>query len=171
MERRADAPDDQGRRELSVSADATGGGKNPIAPAGTPTEEGVRMEVHFSRVDFLVNDMGKSLAFYRLLGFTFNEGGEKQRYVEIKTAAGFRVSWCQRTEIDGLVPCGTPTGHRIELAFRCPGREGVDATYERVIAAGYKSAKAPFESPWGQRYAFVEDPDGNLIGLEEHRVS
>ncbi len=128
------------------------------------------MQVHLSRVDLLVNDMRRSLAFYRLLGFSFGESDDQQDYVEVKTPSGFRISWCKRSIIEALTPCGAPCGHRIELAFRCPGREGVDAAYQRILAAGHKSARVPFDSPWGQRYAFVEDPDGNLVGLEEHRV-
>lgn len=126
------------------------------------------MEVYFSRVDLLVNDMKRSLAFYGLLGFSFDERDSEQKYVEKKMPSGFRISWCQREIIDALVPGSPPCGHRVELAFRCEGRGGVDRAYRYIIDAGYASVRAPFDAPWGQRYAFVEDPDGNLVGLEEY---
>jgi hypothetical protein len=32
-------------------------------------------------------------------------------------------------------------------------------------AAGYRAQQAPYDAFWGARYAIVEDPDGNAIGL------
>jgi uncharacterized glyoxalase superfamily protein PhnB len=41
----------------------------------------------------------------------------------------------------------------------------VDATYQRVLAAGHRGKVAPFDAYWGQRYATVLDPDGNAVDL------
>ena len=51
------------------------------------------------------------------------------------------------------------------LGFAFPSREAVDATYADLVAAGYKAQQAPFDAFWGARYAVVEDPDGNAVGL------
>jgi uncharacterized glyoxalase superfamily protein PhnB len=58
-----------------------------------------------------------------------------------------------------------PTGHRMGLAFICESPAEVDAHYEQVTQAGYKGQKPPWNAFWGQRYAVVVDPDGNLIDL------
>ncbi len=58
-----------------------------------------------------------------------------------------------------------PTGQRIELAFTCGTPDEVDATYQRMVEQGYRGHKAPWDAFWGQRYAIVEDPDGNLVSL------
>jgi predicted enzyme related to lactoylglutathione lyase len=129
------------------------------------------MEAHVSRMNILVEDMGKSLSFYKLLGFTFSEENYESGYVEERTPNGFRISWWKRSAMDGVVADKPATGYRVEIAVRCPGREGVDAVHQRIVDAGYTSVRPPFDSPWGQRYAFVEDPDGNLVGLEEHRTA
>ena len=55
------------------------------------------------------------------------------------------------------------TGHRMTLAFRCVTPAEVDALHESVVRNGYRSYKAPWDAFWGQRYAVVIDPDGNLI--------
>ena len=43
--------------------------------------------------------------------------------------------------------------------------DAVDAAYERLVALGYDGHKAPWDAPWGQRYALVRDPDGNSVDL------
>jgi uncharacterized glyoxalase superfamily protein PhnB len=60
-----------------------------------------------------------------------------------------------------LANFGAPIG----LAFLCESPSEVDATYERVVAAGYRGKKQPFDAYWGQRYATVLDPDGNGVDL------
>ena len=44
-------------------------------------------------------------------------------------------------------------------------RDEVDRIYEKLTALGHKSSQPPFDAFWGGRYAIVEDPDGNHIGL------
>jgi hypothetical protein len=41
----------------------------------------------------------------------------------------------------------------------------VDAVYDRLTSLGYKGGHAPWDALWGQRYAMVQDPDGNGIDL------
>lgn len=58
-----------------------------------------------------------------------------------------------------------PSGSRgISLAFCCDGSDDVDQTWQAMSAAGYEGT-APFDAPWGQRYATVNDPDGNPVDL------
>jgi uncharacterized glyoxalase superfamily protein PhnB len=49
--------------------------------------------------------------------------------------------------------------------FRLAARDEVDRVHARVTAAGYRSQKAPEDAFWGARYAIVEDPDGNAVGI------
>jgi uncharacterized glyoxalase superfamily protein PhnB len=58
-----------------------------------------------------------------------------------------------------------PTGHRMTLAFKCNSPAEVDALYNAITSAGFASHKPPWDAFWGQRYAVVLDPDGNLIDL------
>jgi lactoylglutathione lyase len=41
----------------------------------------------------------------------------------------------------------------------------VDATYERLTAAGAAGVEAPADQPWGERVASVRDPAGFLVHL------
>jgi len=53
----------------------------------------------------------------------------------------------------------------MELAFLCDSREAVDEMYNKITAQGYPGYREPWDAFWGQRYAIVQDPDGNLICL------
>ena len=41
----------------------------------------------------------------------------------------------------------------------------MNATYARLLGAGYEGKKAPYDAFWGQRYADLVDPDGNVVHL------
>lgn len=58
-----------------------------------------------------------------------------------------------------------PVGQRVTFACRCDSAEELDATYARVVAAGYPGRSAPWDAFWGQRYAMLTDPDGNRVDL------
>jgi hypothetical protein len=64
-----------------------------------------------------------------------------------------------------------PRGHRMSLTFLCSSPAEVDSLYQQVIQTGYQGYKKPWEAFWGQRYAIIQDPDGNLIDLFANRVS
>lgn len=53
-------------------------------------------------------------------------------------------------------------GHRIEL---CVYVDDVDATIERMRASGVPILLEPTQQVWGERVAYVSDPDGNLVML------
>ncbi|MDH2390819.1 MULTISPECIES: VOC family protein [Streptomyces] len=44
----------------------------------------------------------------------------------------------------------------------------VDAAYKQALKAGAKSLMAPKDQPWGERSAYVGDPEGNLVQLSTH---
>ena len=115
----------------------------------------------------IVKDMATSLAFYRLLGLEFPEGAEDQGHVEVLTPHGFRIAWDTLDVIKRFNETWNenPTGHRMGFAFLCESPAEVDDLHQKVVDAGYASHKPPWDAFWGQRYAVVVDPDGNLIDL------
>lgn len=115
----------------------------------------------------VVRDMAASLAFYRLLGLEFPPGSDNHPHVEITLPGGFRIAWDSLEMMQGVYPDWDPApkGHRMGFAFLCDSPATVDELYAQVTAAGYAGYKAPWDAFWGQRYAVVVDPDGNLIDL------
>jgi uncharacterized glyoxalase superfamily protein PhnB len=51
------------------------------------------------------------------------------------------------------------------LGFAFASPEEVDAAFARVAAAGHRVVHEPYDAFWGARYALVQDPVGNTVGL------
>ena len=110
--------------------------------------------------------MQKSLAFYELLGLEAPTGSHHEGHVELNLARGLRLMLDTVEVVRSFSQWEPPTGgHRIGLAFLCGSPEEVDDQYGLMVAAGHRSHVAPFDAPWGQRYATVLDPDGNPVDL------
>lgn len=117
-------------------------------------------------VGMVVHDMPASLKFYRLLGLDISPDMDQETHVEVILSGGFRIAWDSLEMMQSLYPDWvTPVGQRMTLAFKCESPAAVDALYERVVQRGYVGHKAPWNALWGQRYAVVVDPDGNLVDL------
>ena len=54
---------------------------------------------------------------------------------------------------------------RILLQFSLDLPKEVAETYEKLIAAGHKTFKKPWNAFWGQRFAQITDPDKNNVGF------
>ncbi len=121
---------------------------------------------HIDMIGLTVRDMASSLAFYGLLGLAIPEGVEGEDFVEVITPNGYRISWNSLEMVKGLDPDWVePVGQRIGLAFKCDSPSEVDKLYNRLIDEGHTGHKEPWDAFWGQRYAVVEDPDGNNVDL------
>jgi uncharacterized glyoxalase superfamily protein PhnB len=110
-------------------------------------------------------DIAKSTKFYRLLGLDFPDSTED--HVEATAPNGLRVMLDKlelMKQIDTeWVP---PVGRRMGLAFRCDSPNDVDATFARIVQAGFRSKDtAPYDAFWGQRYASLFDPDDNVVDI------
>jgi predicted lactoylglutathione lyase len=121
-------------------------------------------------MNLVVGDMAKSLAFYRVLGFDFGEIDLSSPGFHCSTTGGngFKLDLDTRefaTKWDEGWPFSAGGGMGV-LGLDLPSREEVDDLYHRVIAAGYGSQQAPYDAFFGARFAVVEDPDGNAVGLK-----
>ncbi|MDQ6423459.1 VOC family protein [Paenibacillus sp. LHD-117] len=123
------------------------------------------MGIKLDMVGIVVKDMKKALDFYRALGLDIPESANDDMHVEV-AQNGFRLGFDTQAMIKDIYGgWEEPSGHRVELAFQCDSREAVDETYGRIMEHGYGSHREPWDAFWGQRYAIVQDPDGNLISL------
>lgn len=124
------------------------------------------MKARFDALGIVVDNMGESLAFYRLLGLDIAAGAEGEAHTESTLPGGVRIMWDTVDLIRSLGDWQPPSGgHRIGLAFLCDSAGRVDEMHAELVAAGYQSHAAPFDAFWGQRYATILDPDGNPVDL------
>jgi catechol 2,3-dioxygenase-like lactoylglutathione lyase family enzyme len=133
-------------------------------PRPTRSEE---MKARLDMIGIVVEDMGRSLAFYRELGLELPDDADGQPHVEATLPGGMRFALDTEETIRSFDPSWqAPSGGvRIGLAFLLDSPADVDAAYERLVSLGYDGHKEPWDAPWGQRYALMRDPDGNGVDL------
>jgi lactoylglutathione lyase len=116
-----------------------------------------------------VESLGVSLSFYEGL-----LGGERAYQFPLDGEPVFVTLRFGQSEI-GLGELGTAlplhgqaqrpaTGHRIEL---CVYVQDLDRLVATLADASVPILLSPTPQPWGERVAYVSDPDGNLVMLVE----
>lgn len=127
----------------------------------------LKLDVKLDLIGIIVRDMPAALAFYRALGWDIPSELDGEAHVEHVLPNGLRVAWDTQELISTIEPDWQPPtgGHAIGLAFLCASPAAVDVVYDQLTSLGYPGHKAPYDAFWGQRYAQVEDPDGNIIDL------
>lgn len=125
------------------------------------------MSIRIDVVGVVVADMAQSLAFYRRLGLDVPASADTEPHVEVPLPGGLRLAFDTVETIRSFDPGWTPPAgsHRIALAFACDSPAEVDATFQALVSAGHTGHLEPWDAFWGQRYAAVQDPDGNSVEL------
>lgn len=137
-----------------------------MRPLGTIADVPLRPAV----VELVVSDMGRALAFYRLVGLELPESADGEVHVEAGFG-GIRIAFDLVSTIQSYNPSWVPPGpggHRVALAFECDTPPEVDEVYGRLTGAGYHGHLEPWDAFWGMRYAVVHDPDGTPVDLFAH---
>ncbi len=102
-------------------------------------------------------------------------------YVTVSHLAAARAFWTNLIGLDVLVDddeylrLGGDGGYTMGMERAADGEApeveivvrvaDVDATYERLQAAGVECGGPPEEMPWGARHVWLRDPDGHLISI------
>ncbi len=120
-------------------------------------------------IGVIVSDMERAIGFYERLGLEFasEPSIEGQGHVEAALPGGLRLMLDTEAVIGSFDPEWLPPtgGPRVALAFLCESPADVDRVYRELIAIGAGVRKEPWDAPWGQRYAQLADPDGNVLDL------
>ncbi len=122
-----------------------------------------------NQINLIVRDLDASIAFYRRLGLDLRpstERGWAPHHASALLPNGMRL------ELDTVAssrlwnPHGNhqPGGGNV-LFFGLRSRPAVDELFAAMTSAGYRAQPERTDGFWGARYAILEDPDGNPIGL------
>ena len=124
------------------------------------------MEPRLDAIGIVTKDMAASCRFYALLGVPVGLPPEDEDHFEAALPSGIRLMWDSIELVKQIDPhWQPPIGHRLGLAFHCGSPAGVDETHAAIITAGFTAKSEPWDAFWGQRYAQVVDPDGNVVDL------
>lgn len=114
----------------------------------------------------VVEDLDRSLEFYTtVLGLEL--GHRAGEYAQFETGSTRLSLYTRRAMSETLgMPLHPPSSHTpgFEIGFKV---EDVDAAYNLLIERGAQPLAAPTGRAWGQRTAYVRDPDGHLIELAQ----
>jgi uncharacterized glyoxalase superfamily protein PhnB len=126
-----------------------------------------RMAPTFNAFGLAVAEMAAALAFYRELGLETPTGADGAPHAEVALGSGLRLLFDTHDTIRSFDPdfTASTSGGHFSLAFACTAPAEVDNTYDRMVGAGHRGHKKPWDAVWGQRYAVLLDPDGNHVDL------
>ena|SRR6185503_16553100 len=108
---------------------------------------------------FLVDDLERSIAFYRKLGFAFGEpwGG----FYAIGTVDGLELH-LKKPPKDEAARRHQRDHERLDAAA---GVDGIEAFYDRCVANGVTIFKPLAATEWGTKDFYIVDPDGNIVSF------
>jgi catechol 2,3-dioxygenase-like lactoylglutathione lyase family enzyme len=125
-----------------------------------------------SAVSLTVSDVSVSLAFYRRLGLVIPEDSvwpsdDAGHHVAVEMPGGtlFELDSAAMTASYDPLLLEAPAAGATTLIFSLPPRHAVDDLDTEMTSAGYRGHLAPFDAFWGARYAVINDPDGNRVGI------
>jgi catechol 2,3-dioxygenase-like lactoylglutathione lyase family enzyme len=108
---------------------------------------------------FLADDVERSIAYYRKLGFTFGEpwdgfdaiGQLDGLELHLKEASKNHAERQHRREHEHLDAAA--------------GVDGIEAFYEQCVANGATILRPLMVTSWGTKDFYIEDPDGYIIAF------
>ncbi len=126
-----------------------------------------RKRAVLDQLNIVVRDMDAAVDFYSRLGIeipeTLPEWQAHHRTADMDGEVDLELDSTAFTpQWDAGWPASQPG---VVVGFRLATREDVDELYEELTGVGHVGQQAPTDAFWGARYAIVEDPRGNAVGL------
>ena len=130
------------------------------------------MDLKLSTCFVLVNDPDAALTFYRdVLGLELRNdvARDGSRWITVGSTAQPDVAIVLTNYV-----AGSPADLDTVAALVAKGAlygchfhaDDLDATFEKIRAAGAEIVQEPTEQPWGVRDGAVRDPSGNLVRID-----
>jgi uncharacterized protein len=135
----------------------------------------MHMEPRINVITLAVDDLDRSLAFYRdglgldtpgVVGSEFvgDNDSPDGTIVMFNLGDGLTLALYPRSELakDARVPFGGPKTGEFSIGQLVSSRDDVDAVLAEAAAAGATVTDAPHDRPWGIYSGYFRDPDGHL---------
>ena len=108
---------------------------------------------------FLVDDLARSMAYYRRLGFTFGEPWDGFYAIGMRDGLELHLKESPKNAADRQFR----RAH--EHLDAAAGVDGIEAFYEACQANGVEMLRPLTATAWGTKDFYVEDPDGYVISF------
>ena len=120
------------------------------------------MNIRFTDVCFITNDVLRLRAFYEAVFGVKAEGNEIHSGISINglTLVFDHVDIAEENQTFRYVKAGG--ANNVIVGFNV---YNVDAEYQRLLTLGTQMLNAPTTHPWGARSFQFRDPDGNILNF------
>ncbi|HEY2378188.1 MAG TPA: VOC family protein [Gemmatimonadaceae bacterium] len=108
---------------------------------------------------FLVNDLARSMSYYRSLGFTFGEPWEGFYAIGHRDGLELHLKEAPKNQADRQFR------REHEHLDAAAGVDGIEAFYEQCVANGVRILIPLTATEWGTKDFYIEDPDGYVISF------
>jgi catechol 2,3-dioxygenase-like lactoylglutathione lyase family enzyme len=117
------------------------------------------------QLNLVVSDIQATVTFYRRLGLDIPDTDPEfqDHHRSARLPGGIDLDF-DSAEFAKHWNAGSHSGRAV-IGFKVSSRERVDSLYSDLTASGYVGQQRPYDAFWGARYAIVEDPDGNPVGI------
>ncbi len=124
----------------------------------------------FSQINLVTHDLMATLAFYRRLGLELPEGtvwevNGAAHHATLPGAGPVELQLDSRRLARASNMGFAAERGRVVIGIELDSRDAVDALWTSLLEESVQGLQPPFDTFWGARYAIVEDPDGNPVGL------
>jgi catechol 2,3-dioxygenase-like lactoylglutathione lyase family enzyme len=122
----------------------------------------------FNQVNLVVRNMDESIAFYRRIGLDIPPpwtSGGPGHHAKAATGGEVELEFDSHRLAQAYNQGFAAERARVVIGVGLDSREAVDELWQALLAEGAQGLQPPFDAFWGARYAIVEDPDGNPVGL------
>ena len=106
---------------------------------------------------FLVDDLARSIAYYRKLGFAFGETWDG--FYAIGQRDGLELHLKEAPKYDAERRYRREHEHLDAAA----GVDGIEAFYAQCVANGARIIRPLSATEWGTKDFYIEDPDGYVV--------
>jgi len=123
------------------------------------TSSAIKPRVTSFAPQFLVDDLDRSIEYYRKLGFTFGEPWDGFYAIGHVDGLELHLKEAPRNQEERQ--------HRrdSEHLDAAAGVDGIEAFYEQCVANGVAILKPLAPTAWGTKDFYIEDPDGNIVSF------
>jgi len=108
---------------------------------------------------FLVDDLERSIVYYRRIGFSFDDPWEGFYAIGYLNGLEVHLKEAPKNQAD------RQWRRDHEHLDAAAGVDGIEAFYEQCLANGVTVIKPLAPTAWGTKDFYVEDPDGYIISF------
>lgn len=111
---------------------------------------------------FLVDDLARSMTYYRKLGFTFGEPWEGFYAIGQRDGLELHLKEAPKHAADRQYR------REHEHLDAAAGVDGIETFYAQCVANGATVVRPLAPTEWGTKDFYIEDPDGYIISFGGH---